>query len=130
MSCPSPTSPIISKNSYDIYYRDHVTFQIDKDGNPWLVFISGVKNPNLPINGYVHPSKCYEMLIKNPTIETTNYFLDNVPIVYEYDSNYSIFAQNDNRKQKNEKMIDELIKKCSVDGVLVRIKYLKIDLKK
>lgn len=120
MSCPSPTTP---KNSYDVYHRDHATFELDKDGNPYLVFISGFKKPTLPVTGYVHPAKCYEKLINNPTVETTNNFLDHVPIIYEHDGNYSIFKQNDQRIEKNQEIINELIKKCLVDGVLVRIKY-------
>jgi hypothetical protein len=122
MSCPSPTP----KNSYDVYYRDHATFEIDKDGNPCLVFITIIKSPMLPVTGYVHPSKYYEKLVKNPTIETTNNFLNNVPIVYEHDGNYSIFAQNDIKKEKNKEVIDNLIKKCLVDGVLVKIKQYKL----
>jgi hypothetical protein len=123
MSCPSPS---IYKNSYDVYYRDHATFEIDKDGNPWLVFININKTPTLPVTGYVQPYRCYEKLIKNPTVETTNNFLNHVPIVYEYDGNYSIFAQNDIRKEKNKEVIDNLIKKCTVNGILVRIKYHKL----
>jgi hypothetical protein len=123
MTCPSPTTP---KNSYDIYYRDHATFEIDKDGNPWLVFITVIKTPNLPVTGYVDPYKCYKKLIKNPTIETTNNFLDHVPIVYEYDGNYSIFSQNDEKRKKNQEIINNLIEKCSVDGILVKIKHYEL----
>jgi hypothetical protein len=131
---PQPINPLYINKSKFHYRRPHATFE-KVNGQTSLKFT------NIPFkSGTISPKyfylleedkrtiKYFRDLLKNPTIETTNKFLENVKFVFAINSNYDysnpnlVYATNDEYiTEENKIILQNLIDECKKDGILINI---------
>jgi hypothetical protein len=131
---PQPIKPPYKNKSKFHYRRPHATFE-KVNGQTSIKFV------NMPFeDGMISPKhfhlvaedmhivKYFRDLMKNPSIETTNKFLENVKFVfiingiYDYSNPNIMYATNDEYiTEENKIILQNLIDECKKDGILINI---------
>jgi hypothetical protein len=131
---PQPIKHPYKNKSKFHYRRPHATFE-KVNGQTSIKFV------NMPFeDGMISPKhfhlvaedmhivKLFRDLMKNPSIETTNKFLENVKFVfiingiYDYSNPNIMYAINDEYiTEENKIILQNLIDECKKDGILINI---------